>query len=83
MIRQKVSFIWKMEDTFCQLFSLMYMYFSIVLGDFQGAYPPLYPKLCNTTYYFSAMSHYFTVYERSHVTNGMVYVMKCSKEILR
>ena len=81
--KEKVSSIWKMEDTFCQLFSLMYMYFSIVPGDFQGAHLPLYPKLCNASHYFAAVFHFFAVCESNHVTNGMVYVMKCSKEMLR
>ena len=42
----------KWRIPFCQQLSLMYMYFSIVSVDFP--LPPLYPKLCNTAYYFAS-----------------------------
>ena len=58
-ICEKVSFIWKMEDTFCRF---MYMYFSIVQEDFQGAHPAPRPKSCNVTYDFAGASYSFTIY---------------------
>lgn len=58
-ICEKVSFIWKMEDTFCRF---MYMYFSIVQEDFQGAHPAPHPKSCNVTYDFAGASYSFTIY---------------------
>ena len=58
-ICEKVSSIWKMEDTFCRF---MYMYFSIVQEDFQGAHPAPRPKSCNVTYDFAGASYSFTIY---------------------
>ena len=57
--KEKVSSIWKMEDTFCRF---MYMYFSIVQEDFQGAHPAPHPKSCNVTYDFAGASYSFTIY---------------------
>ena len=57
--KEKVSSIWKMEDTFCRF---MYMYFSIVQEDFQGAHPAPRPKSCNVTYDFAGASYSFTIY---------------------
>ena len=58
-ICEKVSFIWKMEDTFCRF---MYMYFSIVQEDFQGAHPAPRSKSRNLTYDFAGASYSFTIY---------------------
>ena len=77
----KRDFIWKMEDIFCQLFFLAYMYTSIVPSDFQGGVST-FEIMQYITLFFGSV-HSFTVYESSHVINCIVHVMKCSKEILR
>jgi len=57
--KEKVSSVWKMEDTFCRF---MYMYFSIVQEDFQGAHPAPRSKSRNLTYDFAGASYSFTIY---------------------